>query len=157
VTNVPLESVPVGGLLAARRAVSNGRRRQSASTGGRSVAAINIGAGGLRLRPADILKFGQLYLDHGKWHGKQLVPEKWVAASVAPSAASSQYGFMWWLETTPSGDSAYAARGSGGQLIVVVPEHRLVVAVASQLTKDYATDSDDVFALVSDVVLTTFH
>ncbi len=119
--------------------------------------AINIGAGGLRLRPADMLKFGQLYLDHGKWHGKQLVPEKWVAASVAPSAASSQYGFMWWLETTPSGDSAYAARGSGGQLIVVVPEHRLVVAVASQPTEDYATDSDDVFALVSDVVLTTFH
>jgi CubicO group peptidase (beta-lactamase class C family) len=119
--------------------------------------AINIGAGGLRLRPADMLRFGQLYLDHGKWHGKQLVPEKWVAASVAPSAASSQYGFMWWLETTPSGDSAYAARGSGGQLIVVVPEHRLVVAVASQPTEDYATDSDDVFALVSDVVLTTFH
>jgi CubicO group peptidase (beta-lactamase class C family) len=119
--------------------------------------AINIGAGGLRLRPADMLKFGQLYLDHGKWHGKQLVPEKRVTASVAPSAASSQYGFMWWLETTPSGDSAYAARGSGGQLIVVVPEHRLVVAVASQPTEDYATDSDDVFALVSDVVLTTFH
>jgi hypothetical protein len=31
--------------------------------------------------------------------------------------------------------------GFGGQLIVVVPEHRLVVAVASQPTKDYATDS----------------
>lgn len=45
--------------------------------------AINIGAGGLRLRPADMLKFGQLYLDHGKWHGEQLVPEEWVAASVA--------------------------------------------------------------------------
>jgi CubicO group peptidase (beta-lactamase class C family) len=44
-----------------------------------------------------------------------------------------------------------------GQLIVVVPEHRLVVAVASQPTKDCATDSQDVFALVSDVILTAFH
>ena len=47
--------------------------------------------------------------------------------------------------------------GFGGQLIIVVPKHRLVVAVASQPTKDYATDSEDVFALVSDVILTTFH
>ena len=118
---------------------------------------ISIGAGQLRLRPADMLKFGQLYLDHGKWHGKQLVPDEWVAASAAPSPTSGQYGMMWWLETTPSGGSAYAARGYGGQLIVVVPKHRLVVAVASQPTKDYATDSDDVFALVSDIILTTFH
>jgi CubicO group peptidase (beta-lactamase class C family) len=118
---------------------------------------INIGGGGLRLRPADILKFGQLYLDHGKWRGQQLVPEKWVAASVAPSPASSQYGLMWWLDTTPSGDSAYPAAGFGGQLIVVVPKHRLVVVVASQPAKDYATDSNAVFALVSDVILTTFH
>lgn len=118
---------------------------------------INIGAGGLRLRPADMLKFGQLYLDHGKWQGQQLVPEEWVAASVAPSPASSRYGFMWWLDKTPSGDSAYTAAGFGGQLIVVVPEHRLVVAIASQPTKDYATTSEDVSALISDVILTTFH
>ena len=64
---------------------------------------------------------------------------------------------MWWLETTPSGDSAHAAMGFRGQLLVVVPEHRLVVAVASQPTKDYTTDSYDVFALVSDIILTTFH
>jgi CubicO group peptidase (beta-lactamase class C family) len=117
---------------------------------------INIGAGGLRLRPADMLKFGQLYLDHGRWHGQQVVPEEWVAASVAPSPANSRYGSMWWLEKTPNGDSAYAAMGFGGQMILVVPEHRLVVAVASQPTKDFATNSEDVFALVSDVILTKF-
>jgi CubicO group peptidase (beta-lactamase class C family) len=56
--------------------------------------AINIGAGLLRLRPADMLKFGQLYLDHGKWQGKQLIPERWVTESIAPSATSSQYRLM---------------------------------------------------------------
>ena len=63
---------------------------------------------------------------------------------------------MWWLETTPSGGSAYAATGFGGQLLVVVPEHRLVIAVDSQPTKDYATNSEDVLALVSSIILTTF-
>ena len=118
---------------------------------------INIGAGQLRLRPADMLRFGQLYLDHGTWHGQRLVPEEWVTESIAPSPASSRYGLMWWREATPSGGSAYAARGFGGQLVVVVPEHRLVVAVASQPTKDYATNSEEVFALVSHVILTKFH
>ena len=56
-----------------------------------------------------------------------------------------------------SGGSAYSAEGFGGQLIVIVPERRLVVVVASQPTKDYATDSEAVFALVSDVILTRFH
>ena len=41
-------------------------------------------------------------------------------------------------------------------MILVVPEHRLVVAVASQPTKDYATTAEDVLALVSDVILTIF-
>jgi CubicO group peptidase (beta-lactamase class C family) len=53
---------------------------------------INIGGGNLRLRPADMLKFGQLHLDHRNWHGKQLIPEKWVAASVAPSPPSASTG-----------------------------------------------------------------
>lgn len=72
---------------------------------------INIGGGNLRLRPADMLKFAQLYLDHGKWHGKQLIPEKWVAASVAPSPAFSQYGLMWWMGATPH--RRFGVRGDG--------------------------------------------
>ena len=53
--------------------------------------AINIGAGQLRLRPADLLKIGQLYLDNGKWQDQQLVSAGWIAASIGPSAASDSY------------------------------------------------------------------
>lgn len=119
--------------------------------------AINIGAGQLRLRPADLLKIGQLYLNHGQWQDQQLVPAEWVTASVAPSPRSDLYGLMWWLEKTPSGAPAYAARGFGGQLIVVVPAEQLVVVVTAKPTNDYATNSDSVFALVSEVILTTLH
>lgn len=117
---------------------------------------LNIGAGGLRLRSADMLKFGQLYLDHGRWQDQQLVPERWVTESIAPSPASSRYGLMWWLETTPSGDPAYAALGFGGQVLVIVPKHRLVIAVTSQPTQDYTTNSEDVLTLVSNIILTKF-
>jgi CubicO group peptidase (beta-lactamase class C family) len=117
---------------------------------------IHIGAGNLRLRPADMLSFGQLYLDHGMWKGQQLVPEQWVTNSIAPSSANSRYGLLWWLEVTPSGDPAYSAMGFGGQMVLVVPEHRLVVAVASQPSKDYALTSEDALALVSTVILPIF-
>lgn len=117
---------------------------------------INVGAGNLRLRPADMLAFGQLYLDHGMWRGEQLVPEQWVATSVAPSSANNRYGLLWWLETTPSGDAAYSAMGFGGQMILVVPEHRLVITIASQPSRDYALSSEDVLALVFNVILPMF-
>jgi CubicO group peptidase (beta-lactamase class C family) len=39
---------------------------------------INTGGWGLRLKTEDLAKFGQLYLQKGKWNGKEILPEKWV-------------------------------------------------------------------------------
>ena len=43
-----------------------------------------FGAGGLRLTPRDMAKFGQLYLQGGVWDGQQILPAEWVEASIAP-------------------------------------------------------------------------
>ena len=37
--------------------------------------------GGLNLRTRDYAKFGQLFLQAGKWNGEQIIPADWVAAS----------------------------------------------------------------------------
>ena len=39
---------------------------------------INTGFGAIKLRPRDMVKLGQLFLDGGRWEGKQIVPEEWV-------------------------------------------------------------------------------
>ena len=39
---------------------------------------INTGGWGLRLKTEDMAKFGQLFLQKGKWNGKQLLPEAWI-------------------------------------------------------------------------------
>ena len=46
----------------------------------------------------DWARFGQLYLDQGRWDGKQLLPATWVRQARTASRGSKQaYGAHWWL------------------------------------------------------------
>jgi CubicO group peptidase (beta-lactamase class C family) len=107
----------------------------------------------LRLRPADMIKFGELYLGGGIWHGKQILPAGWVEQTMMPSEGGSNYGLMWWLDIDPHGHPTWVARGAAGQLIAVVPEHQLVVAIGSVPTDDLALDGNDMWLWVSDVIV----
>jgi CubicO group peptidase (beta-lactamase class C family) len=89
--------------------------------------------GGLYLRPEDLAKIGYLFLRNGVWDGRQIVDAGWVKASVAPAAdvpesPGVKYGYQWWLFEY-GGDSrlAWAAAGWGGQILIAVPEHDLVL------------------------------
>ena len=85
---------------------------------------------GLRLRPRDMAKIGQLYLDHGKWRGKQILSASWIDESALSHLESGQYGFGWWItEFSISGEtiSSYFGAGNGGQYIFVLPELNMVI------------------------------
>ena len=103
---------------------------------------LHLGFVYLKLRPADLARIGQLYLDEGRWDGTQLVPASWVResteAQVEATGAGEAYGFMWWV-TEVDGDPAYVAWGYGGQMIEVVPDRELVVVLATALDERDAT------------------
>jgi CubicO group peptidase (beta-lactamase class C family) len=97
-----------------------------------------LASSGLYLRPRDMAKIGQLYLQKGMWNGEQIVSREWVESSVKrwvsipPSARgpdhASGYGYQWWLEEYDGGKiEAYSARGHGLQFIVVLPDLNMVV------------------------------
>jgi len=74
----------------------------------------------------DLARFGQLYLNGGRWGDRQIIPADWIAASIHPYSDLGRgvgYGYLWW--TMP--DSSYMATGTGGQKIRVYPYRRLVV------------------------------
>jgi CubicO group peptidase (beta-lactamase class C family) len=85
-----------------------------------------------RLSARDAARFGQLYLDGGRWNGTQIVPAIWVEASTTAHSQTDRgsmgYGYLWWtLNPDTFGQGAALASGYGGQAIAVVPSQRLVV------------------------------
>jgi CubicO group peptidase (beta-lactamase class C family) len=94
-------------------------------------------AGSLRLRSIDLLKVGQLYLDGGRWHGRQIVAEEWVRNSTRPHVRvedATEYGYLWWLKSFQHAGKSYPGyfmSGNGGNKVVVVPQLDLVVAITS--------------------------
>jgi CubicO group peptidase (beta-lactamase class C family) len=105
-----------------------------------SAEGYSIGGYGLFIRTEDIAKFGQLYLQKGKWNGKQLLPEKWVEAATskqvdndkAPSGKNADwrqgYGFQFWR----CQHNAFRGDGRDGQICLVMPEQDAVIAITAQ-------------------------
>lgn len=102
--------------------------------------------GGARLRPRDLLKIGQAFLDGGVWNGRRIVAADWVHESTRPRMAintettgysaeemGNYYGegadaLAWHMSpVTVSGRTvpAYSASGNGGQVLLVIPEYQL--------------------------------
>lgn len=93
--------------------------------------------GGLALRTRDLWKLGQLYLDGGRFGGRQVVPEEWVRQSLSAKATAREdadYGYLWWLMKIPNGDSIITAptmSGSGGNAVFLLHEKRAVVVITT--------------------------
>ncbi len=101
-----------------------------------SPQGVSAGGFGLSIRTEDIARFGQLYLQKGKWEGKQLVPESWVAAATARQTSNGSspksdwdqgYGYQFWR----CRHGAYRGDGAFGQYCIVLPEQDAVIAITS--------------------------
>ena len=97
------------------------------------------GGGGLGLRSRDLLALGQLMLNGGEWHGRQVLPQAFVAAMTRPHASvdpqRGDYGYLTWLPNyTVSGvvHPAWAMAGTGGNKVVIVPDMDAVVVVTTE-------------------------
>lgn len=93
--------------------------------------------GGTRFRSRDLAKLGLLFLDGGRWHGKQVVPQAWVETSTAAHVQASDtdtYGYLWWRRDFEAGGRKFPAvymAGNGGNKVVVVPSAKLVAVITS--------------------------
>jgi len=92
---------------------------------------IHRGWGDLHLKPLDMTKLGSLYLNQGRWFGRQLVSSWWTEKATIGAGqhvpgwpAGEGYAYLWYY--TPD---YYYASGRGGQLVYVFPEEDLVIGL----------------------------
>jgi len=97
-----------------------------------------LGGNEMALSLSDMVRFGELYLNGGQWAGEQVLSSAWVERSFVPRTRSVfsglDYGYGWFLGR--AGKERFAlARGYGGQLICIVPNLALSVAITSDPTR----------------------
>ena len=103
---------------------------------GASPQGNTIGGYGLYIRTEDIAKFGQLYLQKGKWNGRQLLPAAWVEQATSKQVSNGSdpakdwdqgYGFQFWR----CRHNAYRGDGKDGQFCIVLPDQDAVIAITA--------------------------
>jgi len=99
---------------------------------------IYLGGWGMRMTLEDMAKFGYLYLQEGRWEGKQVIPTDWIKASTQQHVEESGdfagwgYGYLW---SAPP-DMPYVVNtliGGDGQhtcMITVIPDLDIVLVYA---------------------------
>ncbi|MFI2859124.1 serine hydrolase domain-containing protein [Paenibacillus sp. JSM ZJ436] len=106
----------------------------------RDAQGIPIGGFSMTMKIEDMLKFGILYLNQGKWKGKQLIPAEWIKESTDSKIILSEdisYGYHWWiLNKDDEKRKTYYAMGMRGQYIFVNEENRLVTVITSSMEED---------------------
>ena len=112
---------------------------------------MEMAAGGLQMTARDYAKFGQLYLQKGRWRGKQVVPADWVQDSITPDAPHLlaeahpeyplSYGYQWWV--LPGEQGEFAALGIYNQAIYINPAQQLVIVKLSANSQYGLTNTEE--------------
>ena len=107
---------------------------------------INVGGWGIRVKTEDMAKLGLLYLNKGKFEGKQILPAAWVEEATSkhidqePGATAEKratgqyadwiqgYGYQFWR----SRNNSFRGDGAFGQYILMMPEQDAVLIITSE-------------------------
>jgi CubicO group peptidase (beta-lactamase class C family) len=104
----------------------------------RDPQGIYFGGNEMQMTSPQMLAVGELYRNHGRANGEQVVPAAWVHRSCEPVTRSRfdrtrQYGLGWWIQDIGEHRACFAW-GYGGQYIMVFDDLDMVVVVTSNPT-----------------------
>ena len=112
------------------------------------VSGLPAGGSGSSMTSRDMIKWGILAMNNGKWSGEQLVAEGFVAKATnrilhlgddeifggGENVSNSGYGYYWWQADMEARNKTYfstSAQGGGGQFIILSDELDLIVVATA--------------------------
>lgn len=104
-----------------------------------------------KMSARDGARFGELFLQNGRWDGEQIIPQRWIEQSTTSHSATTtpgiSYGYLWWIAEDFEGLKMYYASGVNGQRICVFPSSEIVVVVNVDTYRGrYIRDVDSLIA-----------
>lgn len=117
-----------------------------------------LGGNEMALSLPAMVRFGELYLNGGRRDGTQVLGSDWVTQSLRPRTRSPfsglSYGYGWFIGAA-SGHSYALARGYGGQVICIVPDLGLSIAITSDPTQPARSEGyfGDLLALIEESII----
>lgn len=121
-----------------------------------------------RISARDLARVGVLMAQDGVWNGRRVIPPAWVRRSTAAQWSFNDgagYGFMWWVNPARSSMFSrsapesmldrldhYAAIGSFGQAMVVVPDAGIVVVHRADRDAEGGVGDTAMFDLIESVL-----
>ena len=116
-----------------------------------------LGGNEMALSPRAMLRFGEMTRLDGLWQGRRVLSRDWVAASMVARTRSPwsglSYGYGWFLGHA-GGARMALARGYGGQLVCVLPERAMTIAITSDPTRPARSGGyfGDLMELIGEIV-----
>lgn len=113
----------------------------------------------LKMSARDIARYGQLFLQKGRWNDKPIISKEWVEKSTYPvskhgggTKLGRWYGYLWGVSEYYSDYRMYFASGTGGQFLAVFPTENLIFV---NLCNTYQNDkvSDRELIILFDLIL----
>ena len=101
------------------------------------VSGLPKSAAGSSMCSRDMLKWGVLVSNAGRWNDQQLIPVDFVQRAtdrIHTNPQGTSYGYFWWRHDMRVGDRTYdcqSGRGAGGQFILILPELDLIIVVTA--------------------------
>jgi CubicO group peptidase (beta-lactamase class C family) len=116
-----------------------------------------LGGNEMAVTPRGLARLGETVVAGGVHNGIKIVDHEWIETSLQPRGISpwsgDAYGFGWFLTEFSGRDAAYG-RGYGGQLLIIVPDAQLSIAITSDPNRPARSDGyfGELRALVGQLV-----